>query len=104
MPFVSSLRMGSSRPNLTTAKVVVTLERRPDGGLRAYSDDVPGFVLSHSDVSAVLADIGPALEVILSAMYESRVRVSPVGEINSEQVLPLLARSSKRQEYAAVVA
>ena len=96
--------MGSSRPSFTTGKVVVTLERRPDGGLRAYSDDVPGFVLSHSNVAAVLADIGPALEVILSAMYEAPIRVSPVGEINSEHVLPLLARSTKRQEYAAVVA
>ena len=101
---MSKTHMGSSRPDIKTGKVVVTLERRRDGGLRAYSDDVPGFVLSHSNVAAVLADIGPALEVILSAMYETRVCVSPVGEINCEHVLPLLARSTKRQEYAAVVA
>jgi hypothetical protein len=38
-------------------KVVVTLEDRENGGLRAYSDDIPGFVLSNSDPVAVLKDI-----------------------------------------------
>jgi hypothetical protein len=47
-------------------KVVVTFEDRENGGLRAYSDDIPGFVLSHSDPVAVLKDIEPALEEILS--------------------------------------
>lgn len=50
-----------------TNSIAVSLERRPDGGLRAWSDDVPGFVLSHKDASAVLRDIKPALEAILSA-------------------------------------
>jgi hypothetical protein len=49
-------------------KITVTFERRDDGGLRAYSNDVPGFVLSHSDPAKVLADIKPALEGILSRM------------------------------------
>jgi hypothetical protein len=53
----------------------VTLEPRPDGGLRAYCDKVPGFILSHSDPDAVIADVAPALEGILSAMYDKRVRV-----------------------------
>jgi hypothetical protein len=44
-------------------KVVVTFEPREGGGLRVYSDDVPGFVLSHKDARAVLADVKPALEV-----------------------------------------
>jgi hypothetical protein len=38
-------------------KVVIFFEDHEDGGLRAYSDDVPGFVLSHSDRGAVLADV-----------------------------------------------
>ena len=50
-------------------KVVVTFERREDGGLRVYSDDVPGFVLSHSDPMTVLGDVKPALERILSHMH-----------------------------------
>jgi hypothetical protein len=48
-------------------KITVTFEHRDDGGLRAYSNDVPGFVLSHSDPAKVLADIKPALEGILPA-------------------------------------
>lgn len=54
-------------------QVSVTLERREDGGLRAYSEDVPGFVLSHHDEQALLADIAPALEMILSAMFKAKV-------------------------------
>lgn len=53
----------------------VTFENRDDGGLRAYCDKVPGFVLSHSDRDAVLADVEPALETILSAMYGMTVCV-----------------------------
>jgi len=56
-------------------KVVVVYERRPDGGLRAYSDDVPGFVLSNADPNAVRADVIPALEGIISEMLNAPVRV-----------------------------
>ena len=41
-------------------KVTVTIERRADGGLYVYCDDLPGFVLSHLDAQAVVADIAPA--------------------------------------------
>lgn len=51
------------------ANVRVCFERRPDGGLRAWSDQVPGFVLSHHDVDKLIADIKPALETILSAYH-----------------------------------
>ena len=57
------------------AKIIVTFERRDDGGLRAYSDDVPGFVLSHRDADAVLADVKPALEGILSHIYGAQIVV-----------------------------
>lgn len=50
------------RQALMKRKIVVTLEGREDGGLRADSDDVPGFVLSHSDPDAVLRNVKPALE------------------------------------------
>jgi hypothetical protein len=62
-------------------KVVVILERRSDGGLRAYSDDVPGFVLSHSNPLSVLADIKPALEGILSHMFEGGVVVKELASL-----------------------
>lgn len=50
-------------------EITVILEDRDDGGLRAYSPEVPGFVLSHPNREAVLADIWPALEMILSAIW-----------------------------------
>lgn len=42
--------------------ITLKLERRPqDGGLRVYSDDVPGLVLSGPDPDKVMADVMPAL-------------------------------------------
>lgn len=68
--------------NRRFAKIVVTLERREDGGLRAYSEDVPGFVLSNHDPSVVLSDIAIALETILSSMADdSAGAVAPATEI-----------------------
>jgi hypothetical protein len=55
------------------AKITVSLERRTDGGLRAWSDDVPGFVLSNPDSSVVLDAIESTLEFILSSMWGVRV-------------------------------
>ena len=52
--------------NETMIKVTVNVERRPDGGVRIYSEDVPELVLSGSDVSAVFADMKAAIETILS--------------------------------------
>jgi hypothetical protein len=66
------------------AKVVVTFERRGDGGLRAYSDDVPGFVLSHADSVAVLDDVKPALEGILSHMFGARVLVEELSRLHDQ--------------------
>lgn len=45
--------------------IQITLAPREDGGLRIYSDDLPGLVLSHSDPNAVLDDLGPVLKVFL---------------------------------------
>ena len=62
-------------------KVVVRLRRRSDGGLRAWSDDVPGLVLSHSDPAKVMADIAPALEVILAEMLGCEVTARPLAPL-----------------------
>ena len=66
------------------AKIVVTFERRADGGLMAYSDDVPGFVLSHTNPQAVLADVKPALEGILSHMFGGRVVVQELSRLHDQ--------------------
>ncbi len=62
-------------------KVVVCFEQRPEGGLRAWSDDVPGLVLSHSDVDGVLSDVVEALRVILSYQSGADVDVQPLSNI-----------------------
>lgn len=62
------------------ARLTVNFERREDGGLRPYSDDVPGFVLSHSDPKAVLDDVKPALERILSHVHGRNVVVEQLAE------------------------
>ena len=46
-------------------KITVTFERRPDGGLRVYSDELPGLTLSHAEHATVLADIKPAIEGLI---------------------------------------
>jgi hypothetical protein len=72
----------SCKPLSDYFKVVVKLEHRSDGGLRAYSDDVPGFVLSHADPEAVIRDIKPALEGILSHMFGASVIVEELSRLS----------------------
>lgn len=64
-----------------TFKITVCFEARPDGGLRAYSDDVPGLVLSSMDIDGVLEDVTQALEVILSARLGESIEVEPLRDI-----------------------
>jgi hypothetical protein len=64
-----------------TFKITVCFEARPDGGLRAYSNDVPGLVLSSTDIDGVLEDVTKALAVILSERLRADVEVEPLGNI-----------------------
>lgn len=86
-------------------KIVVRFQMREDGGLRAWSDDVPGFVLSHPDFQAVLDDVEPALEAILSAKYGVKIMVSPLVEPENFSVEPPLPierpNVPARREYAS---
>ena len=61
-----------------SARLTVNFMPREDGGLRAYSDDIPELVLSHANAQAVLDDVEPALAMILSAKLGYRVKVSPL--------------------------
>ena len=80
----------------------VVFEDRDDGGLRVYSDDVPGFVLSHSDREAVMADMIPAMETILGEMMKHPVKVVPSASARS---LPWFSESKREtREYRAVSA
>lgn len=89
-------------------KVTVCFEQRPDGGLRAYSDEVPGLVLSHTDIDGVLADVTEAIKVILSHRLSANIDVKPLGNIREllEQngiVPPKAAFVPGRKEYVATV-
>ena len=85
-------------------QVSLTFEKREDGGLRVWSSDVPGFVLSHSDCEAVFADIGPALETILSELLGAPVRVGPAEDLREHLedhgFIPAYGTSVKRNYVA----
>lgn len=81
--------MASVAPSLPIV-ITVKFETRPGGGLRAWSDDLPGFVLSHSDANAVLADVEPVLSVMLSELYGRHIRVerAETPRDEAEPVMP----------------
>jgi hypothetical protein len=93
-----------------TYKVVLHLERRWDGGLRVWSDDVPGLVLSNRDCSKVYADIKPALEFILTEALGFRVEAHLLGRLNIESKAdshlppPIIEGHPGTLEYAASAA
>ncbi len=86
--------------------ISVTFERREDGGLRVYSDDVPGLVLSGPDPVAVFEDVVPALERLfehnkgLRAVFEPTVDVETFLEKNG--FLPPPEQSGVRVYVAAL--
>jgi hypothetical protein len=93
----------------SVVKVTVTFERRDDGGLYVYSEDLPGFVLSHRNAKAVFKDIEPALSVFLSRKLDRELAVKPlVGlrEALEENGLiePLPNTGITTRDYAAIAA
>jgi hypothetical protein len=91
-----------------TFKVTVCFEARPDGGLRVYSDDVPGLVLSSMDVDGVLEDVTEALKYILSERFNAQVDVEPLRDIrealeNRRIVEPRHGFSPGPKEYVAAI-
>ncbi len=82
-------------------KLEVNFRRREDNGLEASCDKLPAFFLSHSDPALVVADVEPALTVILSAMYGIDMRVVRLREFHGEQqAMPALLCGS--QEYVGL--
>jgi hypothetical protein len=51
---------------LLNKNISVRIEPRPDGGIRVWSPQIKGLVLSGSDPAKVMADIWPAIVGILS--------------------------------------
>lgn len=89
-------------------KVTVCFESRPDGGLRAYSPEVPGMVLSHRDVDDVLEDVATALKLILESRLGGEIEISPLGDIRAALehngiVEPQLGKLPAEREYVAAL-
>ena len=91
-------------PTDTLLKVTVVIERRADGGLYAYSDDVPGFVLSHIDPRAVVDDIEPALGEILSEKLGHKVTIKPIIDLREALIRDgMHRRASLRAHHSSRV-
>lgn len=98
--------MGVSRVRNDMLKITVRFDGRSDGGLRAWSDDLPGFVLSHSDAQAVLEDVGPTLETMLAAKYGCDVKVfllTPPEQFDMTATMPMPAFMIPQREYASQI-
>ena len=98
--------MDARRVRHDMLKITVRFEQREDGGLRAWSEDIPGFILSHSDAQAVLEDVEPALEVMLSAKYECAVKVfrlTPPEQFEMTHEFPIPAFMIPQREYASQI-
>lgn len=70
-------------------KIRITFERRPDGGLRVYSDELPGLVLSHAEHAAVLADLRPAIEGLLSGSLSAALARAERAEKDRKELYDL---------------
>lgn len=91
-----------------TFKVTVCFESRPDGGLRVYSDDVPGLVLSSMDVDGVLEDVTEALKFILSERLNAQVEVEPLRDdirevLEKKRVVGPRSIAPGPREYVAAI-
>src|SRR5438270_403102 len=78
--------------DVTVTVLTVTLEDRDDGGLRVYSDDLPGLILSGEDKQAVCEAIAPAITAIFSRQGLEGVVVRPATPISE-----VLKRKSPRE-------
>jgi hypothetical protein len=65
----------------TFTVITVILADRETGGLRAYSDDLPGLILSGRDRDDVFGKIAPAIEALFRHKGFNRVRVTPARPV-----------------------
>lgn len=84
--------------------LVVRFTPRPDGGLTAACDQVPNFYLSNPNADAVRADVIPALETILSAMYGTPMEVFwlPTPDESLGHQIPMPALVGGAQVYKGI--
>jgi hypothetical protein len=95
--------------NEPVVKITVTIEKRDDGGLYVYSNELPGFVLSHKNPQLVYKDIEPALSVFLSNKLDRTLAVRPLVGFREalEQtgfIDPIPSAAVTTRDYAAIAA
>jgi rRNA maturation protein Rpf1 len=78
----------------------VILEKREDGGLRAFSDDIPGLILSNENPDLVLQDIVPALEMIVRQNFDLNLKFR-MAQTPSEYMSGDKAKSRSHRTYVA---
>ncbi len=72
----------------TYAVVTVTMEDRTDGGLRVFSADLPGLVLSGPDKMIVAKQTVTAIKALFELKGHSHVHVSPAKSPTEALKLP----------------
>jgi hypothetical protein len=95
--------------NESVVKISVTIEKRDDGGLYVYSNELPGFVLSHKNPQLVFKDIEIALSVFLSKKLDRTLAVKPLVGFREalEQdgfIDPMPSAPVTTRDYAAMAA
>jgi hypothetical protein len=95
---LSEASMNEERPFFLTIQVI--LEKREDGGLRAYSNDIPGLILSNKNPELVLEDIVPALEMIVRQNFDLNLKFR-MAQTPSEYRAGDKSRDQSHRTYVA---
>lgn len=70
-------RLPGPSSRIAYAVVTVTLEDRPDGGLRVFSCDLPGLILSGPDKNVVVKQTITAIKALFERMGHKAIHVHP---------------------------
>lgn len=68
--------------------VTVMLEEPPEGGMRVYSDELPGLILSGPNKAKIISAIEPAVRALLALKGEAveelqiNARIERKGAVN----------------------
>jgi hypothetical protein len=89
--------------------IEVKIERRSDGGIRVFSDNLPGLILSHKNGKDVLSDMPLVVQQLLPEQVGASLIINLDYDPSSlskleNQILDELVESSKVQEYAKLCA
>jgi hypothetical protein len=91
----------------TYAVVTVTIEDRDDNGLRVWSDDLPGLILSGNDRQKICASIIPAIRALFEHKGLQDVAVHsarPVHEILKQPSPRNMALHVQHEQFVIEVA